>query len=304
MNYYPFHIGDYARATRHLSWDEDMAYRRLIDAYYTREEPIPSDSRQAYRLVMASNQEQRDAVDTVLSEFFVLTDRGWVNDRCEAEIIAASVKRKKASQSAHARWNNAGSDQKENANAMQAQCERNANASKNACERIENECEGNAPNPNPNPMFTPKGVIVNSSHRGEYTEEFEVAWREYPSRPGSSKRAAFRAWEARIKDGAKPEDMTEGVKRYARYCEANRTESRFIKHAATFFGPDRHYLLEFELTRSPINGNGAPIGQKFDPTRYVNDGAYREMIDGQQTARNNGGSENGIVIDSTAQRMA
>ncbi len=45
MNYYPFHIGDYAKKTRHLSWDEDMAYRRLIDAYYLHEGPLPADKR-------------------------------------------------------------------------------------------------------------------------------------------------------------------------------------------------------------------------------------------------------------------
>ena len=29
MNYYPFHIGDYLSATRHLSWEEDAAYRLM-----------------------------------------------------------------------------------------------------------------------------------------------------------------------------------------------------------------------------------------------------------------------------------
>ena len=45
MNYYAFHIGDYASATRHLSWIEDAAYRRLIDCYYVREVPFPTDKR-------------------------------------------------------------------------------------------------------------------------------------------------------------------------------------------------------------------------------------------------------------------
>ena len=40
MNYYPFHIGDYLSATRHLSWEEDAAYRRLLDTYYTTEKPV------------------------------------------------------------------------------------------------------------------------------------------------------------------------------------------------------------------------------------------------------------------------
>lgn len=138
MNYYPFHIGDYASATRHLTWDEDMAYRRLIDAYYTREAPIPTEKRQAYRLVMATTIEQRQAVDTILEEFFTETPDGWINSRCDEEIAAFKIKSQKASQSAQSRWRNA--------NAVQTDSERNANASTNTCERMETVCEGNAPN--------------------------------------------------------------------------------------------------------------------------------------------------------------
>ncbi len=29
MNFYKHHIGDYAKATEHLSWDEDQAYTRM-----------------------------------------------------------------------------------------------------------------------------------------------------------------------------------------------------------------------------------------------------------------------------------
>ena len=31
------HIGDYLSATRHLSWEEDAAFRRLLDTYYSTE---------------------------------------------------------------------------------------------------------------------------------------------------------------------------------------------------------------------------------------------------------------------------
>jgi uncharacterized protein YdaU (DUF1376 family) len=120
-----------------------MAYRRLLDAYYQRESPFPDDMRQVYRLTRAQDDEQRQAIDTVLSEFFTLTDEGWRHFRCDAEIQAVSGKREKASQSAKSRWNKA--------KALQPQCDGNANASFNGCERIEMPCEGNAPNPNPNP---------------------------------------------------------------------------------------------------------------------------------------------------------
>lgn len=84
MNYYKHHLGDYDGATAHLSWDEDMAYTRLLRAYYRREAPIPAA--EVYRLVRASSKAQKAAVDTVLSEFFKRTDDAWHNKRADEEI--------------------------------------------------------------------------------------------------------------------------------------------------------------------------------------------------------------------------
>ncbi|MBU6253499.1 MAG: DUF1376 domain-containing protein, partial [Alphaproteobacteria bacterium] len=67
MNFYAFHIGDYSSATMHLSWDEDLAYRRLIDVYYMREAPLPPDRKQVYRLARAVSAGQRKAIDAVLA---------------------------------------------------------------------------------------------------------------------------------------------------------------------------------------------------------------------------------------------
>ena len=156
MNYYPFHIGDYASATRHLSWVEDAAYRRLLDVYYVREEPLPVDVRQVYRLVVASTDEQREAVDVVLGEFFKLTEDGYRHSRCDAEICATNDKKNKASQSALVRWSNARnehavlpSESERDTDAMRTHETTNANA-------CETPCEGNAPNPNPNPNINNK----------------------------------------------------------------------------------------------------------------------------------------------------
>ena len=92
MNYYPFHIGDYLSATRHLSWEEDAAYRRLLDTYYTNEKPLPAELRAVCRLVLATTDSQREAVETVLGEFFELTPDGWINGRADAEIVAMREK--------------------------------------------------------------------------------------------------------------------------------------------------------------------------------------------------------------------
>lgn len=62
MNYFPFHIGDYLSATRHLSWEEDLAYRRVLDTYYTNEKPLPAEVKQVCPL-------QFDIVDRLIERY-------------------------------------------------------------------------------------------------------------------------------------------------------------------------------------------------------------------------------------------
>ena len=94
MNYYPFHIGDYVAHTAHLDPIEDIAYRRLMDAYYMAESALPADVPSCARLIrMKSNLVE---VEQVLGEFFVLTDAGWTHKRCDAEIARMIDKSTKA----------------------------------------------------------------------------------------------------------------------------------------------------------------------------------------------------------------
>lgn len=86
MNYYEHHLGDYAKNTAHLTMTEDGAYRRLIDAYYIREKPLPGDLKDVCRLARANTKPERDAVKAVLEEFFHLGADGWHHHRCDAEI--------------------------------------------------------------------------------------------------------------------------------------------------------------------------------------------------------------------------
>ena len=87
MNYYERHLGDYARDAGHLSMLEHGAYTLLLDRYYTTEHPIPGE--QVYRICRAKSRFEKDAVNAVLTEFFVLRDGCWVNTRAEFEIGAA-----------------------------------------------------------------------------------------------------------------------------------------------------------------------------------------------------------------------
>lgn len=82
MHYYQFHIGDFRGATTHLSNDEELAYRRLLDWYYDTEKPIPLETQMVSRRLRVATE----TVDSVLRDFFTETPDGWVNDRCEMEI--------------------------------------------------------------------------------------------------------------------------------------------------------------------------------------------------------------------------
>jgi len=84
MHYYQFNIGDYLKQTTHLTSDEDLTYRRLLDLYYDTEGPIPT----AIPLVSRKVRMPETIVQTVLDEFFVLTEGGYRNKRADAEILS------------------------------------------------------------------------------------------------------------------------------------------------------------------------------------------------------------------------
>lgn len=124
VNYYEHHLGDWAAATGHLSWDEDMAYTRLLRAYYHHEKAIAEG--QQYRLAKASTPGQRKAVDQVLSEFFELRDGHYHQKRADAEIARYQDKQRKAKASADARWSQSGRNANASPDAMRTHSEGNA----------------------------------------------------------------------------------------------------------------------------------------------------------------------------------
>jgi uncharacterized protein YdaU (DUF1376 family) len=86
MNYFQFHIGDYSTHTRHLSLYEDLAYRRMLDLYYTHEKPLPLDAAKIARLI--GMRDHVDEVVTVLADFFTESESGYHNARADSEIAA------------------------------------------------------------------------------------------------------------------------------------------------------------------------------------------------------------------------
>lgn len=66
----------------HLSNEEDLAYRRLLEMYYDTEQPIHDDLELISRRIRVTSQ----ALNFVLKEFFVLTSKGWKSKRCDMVI--------------------------------------------------------------------------------------------------------------------------------------------------------------------------------------------------------------------------
>jgi len=126
MHYYQFNIGDYVSSTQHLDENEDLAYRRMLDIYYSKESPLPEDQKEIARLIRMRTHSECIAI--VLREFFVLGKDGYHCKRADKEILTFQAKSNSARRSAEARWNKNKDLElcQRNANALQAQCEGNA----------------------------------------------------------------------------------------------------------------------------------------------------------------------------------
>jgi uncharacterized protein YdaU (DUF1376 family) len=129
MHYYTFHAKDYLADTAHLSNEEDLAYRRMLDLAYTVEGPVPGDAMVISRRIRVPIE----AVQAVLGEFWKQTPEGWVNNRVIEELLKLQHHIEDKKKAAKRRWdkwreqNHAGAMQVHSdcsAGAMQVQCTR------------------------------------------------------------------------------------------------------------------------------------------------------------------------------------
>lgn len=241
VNYYEHHLGDWAAATAHLTWDEDMAYSRLLRAYYHGEQPIPAG--QQYRLARASTPAQRKAVDAVLAEFFTLVDGAYRQKRADEEIARFQDKQRKAKASANARW----ADHERNANAMRTHTERKAKA-------VPTQSEGNAlqspVSRHQSPSSDPSDPRVTHAHAPEATasEPVEAAITAiraaYPA--GTYRQASWLKAEHWIHQlvnerGVSPIDLLAAATAYGQQTQATGSSgTQFVMSPAKFFDPTCH----------------------------------------------------------------
>lgn len=120
MHYYQFNIGDYRRQTHHLTLVEHAIYRALIDTYYLTEQPLSADLAKLMRSHSVRNADEKQALENVLEDFFLLQDDGYHHEACDKQLAKIYDKSEKARASAKARWG-------KNAKGMRTQCESDAN---------------------------------------------------------------------------------------------------------------------------------------------------------------------------------
>ncbi|WP_053006692.1 YdaU family protein [Chromobacterium subtsugae] len=93
MNFYKRFMGDYARATAHLSLAEHGAYSLLLDHYYSTEKGLPADMVALIRICRAFSPEEQAAVQSVVDQFFPAGDDGTRHNSRADEQIAEDVAR-------------------------------------------------------------------------------------------------------------------------------------------------------------------------------------------------------------------
>jgi len=146
MNYFPFNVGDYAAHTGHLEPMEDLAYRRLLDQYYLREGSLPADIQATAKLVRLRSM--MADVESVLNEFFRLTDAGWEHKRCDEEIAKMQDKQAKARDAAEL-----------SVKSRRAAAERRLEQQQTDVERTLPEKQTDVQLPTPTPTPTPTPVL-------------------------------------------------------------------------------------------------------------------------------------------------
>lgn len=123
--WYPWWPGDYLNDTYHLTLEQDGFYRRLLDAYWKRQGPLPDSVSEIAKLTRISTRKCR-SLWSLVDEFFTRENGQIRNKRMDEEIAQAVDRSKKARTAAGARWS---------ADAMPSQSERNARGDANAYAR-------------------------------------------------------------------------------------------------------------------------------------------------------------------------
>ena len=234
-------MGDFSRDTAHLTMLQRGAYNDMLDYYYATGKPLPAAPDQLYRIARAMNGAERKAVDAVAGQFFpTQSDGKRHNKRADIEIA------KHEKQAAINRELGKKGGRPKTESVIESVIE---SETESVSESETESVSESKPNDNPNHSQ------IKETTTTAYSAIFEETWGKYPRRDGDNpKRRAWKAWRARLGEGHVAEELRDGVQRYAAWVRARGHEgTERVKQAATFFGPDKAFLIGWEITESNVS---------------------------------------------------
>lgn len=251
----PLYIDDFMmnEDVRAMNLTERGAYIGLLCSQW-RHGSLPASIKVLVKLADADGPKEWNAVERVVLKCFPESevDGRRRNPRLEEERVKQE---KRSEDSAH---------RARTSRAANAHVTRNDNTPSRASSAIESESESESE----------KEVLLKNIRA-----EFEQAWTSYPKRGGgNSQDGALRAFTARRRSGVQAEDLLRGVERYAAFCRVTGAEhTKFVKTAAAFFGPDRHWTEPWDPPPPTArNGTFAPA-PVVDPVTAAQIAAWEEI---------------------------
>lgn len=237
--WYPWYPSDYARATAHLTFVEDSAYRKLLDHYYSTGK-LPAIAEILLRVCRAFADDEKAAVLKVAAEFFQEVDGFLVQERVAKEIDK--------SQYLSGIRSDAG---KKGASKTNVKTPAIDAAIAPAIDAANKPAIADTTTTTTTTTSSKPSCAI-ASHEGvskDDPEGFSECWKAYPKRSGgNSRKEAEKAYRARLKAGVSPADMLAGVQRYAAYIRGTEREgTAYVKQASTFFGTGEHWKETYDL---------------------------------------------------------
>ena len=96
----PLYVGDYLASTSHLSTEEHGAYLLLLMHYWKTGKPLPDDDKKLANIARLSPDDWLNIKQTI-SEFFVIDNGEWSQQRLERDRERAIHNRRVASEKGH-----------------------------------------------------------------------------------------------------------------------------------------------------------------------------------------------------------
>lgn len=227
MNYYQFHIADWALHTSHLSLEEEGIYRRLLDYYYDTEQPIPEKTDSVIRRLRLGAHSETVAL--ILEEFFILKPDGWHNLRADREIDVYNEKANRARENGK----KGGRPKKRKVENQSVIENGNREKTQSVNHGMQEETESKA---NQEPRTTNQEPLTNTKKTNvgfDADAAFAEFWERYPR--GEGKKTAMAKFKTKCTSDVMFAEIMQGLANQIPLCR----DLKFFPHATTWLNGER-----------------------------------------------------------------